>query len=89
MKWQTAAAPLASNPPVVRLLGYFEAGQTEKAAGLLQVGRAGSACGWLLAVGSASRATGRAQERQARGGSMLGDPCRRRAPLHPCAGRGA
>lgn len=40
MKWQTAAAPLASNPPIVRLLGYFTAGQTDKAATLLQVGSA-------------------------------------------------
>lgn len=39
MKWQTAAAPLVANPPVVRLLGYFLAGQTSKAQGLLQVGR--------------------------------------------------
>lgn len=37
MKWQVAAAPLASNPPIVRLLGYFTAGQTEKAASMLLV----------------------------------------------------
>lgn len=44
MKWQTAVAPLASNPPLVRLLGYFTAGQTEKAAAMLQaVSTAGDA----------------------------------------------
>ena len=43
MKWQTAAAALSLNPPAVRLLGYFTAGQTRKASELLQVpgGRGG------------------------------------------------
>ncbi|KAL4858560.1 hypothetical protein ACK3TF_001515 [Chlorella vulgaris] len=36
MKWQTAASPLASYPPVVRLLGYFTAGQTAQAQELLE-----------------------------------------------------
>lgn len=36
MKWQTAAAALAPSPPVVRLLGYFLAGQTKQASELLQ-----------------------------------------------------
>lgn len=37
MKWQVAAAPLAANPPIVRLLGYFLAGQTAGAQALLPV----------------------------------------------------
>ncbi len=37
MKWQVAAAPLAANPPIVRLLGYFLAGQTPGAQALLPV----------------------------------------------------
>ena len=36
MKWQTAASPLAPSPPIVRLLGYFLAGQTAQAQELLQ-----------------------------------------------------
>ncbi len=35
-RWQTAAATLTPNPPIVRLLGYFQAGQTKQASELLQ-----------------------------------------------------
>ncbi|KAL4443512.1 hypothetical protein ABPG75_011249 [Micractinium tetrahymenae] len=35
MKWQVAAGALAANPPIVRLLGYFLAGQTAGAQALL------------------------------------------------------
>ena len=36
MKWQTAAASLGPYPPIVRLLGYFTAGQTAQAQSMLQ-----------------------------------------------------
>lgn len=57
MKWATAAGPLAPNPPIVRLLGYFSAGQTSKAQELLQVGVGGPRTpreGWRRASGRAA-----------------------------------
>ena len=44
MKWQTAAASLGPYPPIVRLLGYFTAGQTAQAQSMLQASPARCYC---------------------------------------------